>query len=387
MRLKNIYRTFRKHSSASTTFILSILLLGLLSSIIANDKPILSINKQGISIPIASSNSYHSNSNDFEVWPLIPYNSQSLDFNNMNTVGPFDKQEVESTYFRHWLGTDELGRDLLAGLIHGCKTAVLIGFGSMCIALILGLFLGGIAGYFQNNRFILSLAKVVSITIGSAIFFILCASLIPWEINSSSSALKMVLIFGIILFCILFIYLMNLILNQFSYFKKSKAISIDNYVMRVIELLESIPLMFLIISLSALFTASHYSIILIIGISSWTAIAKFTRAEVLKIKEQNYVESSLALGLSNIQIIRKHILPNALPPIFISLAFGIASAILIEATLSFLGIGLGAENVSWGSILSGARSDYQSWWLVVFPGLLLFFTIYSLNQIGEKLSK
>lgn len=387
MKLKAIYRTFKKPRFTSSNFITGIILLGLLSSVIANDKPVLAISKQGIVIPILSNNSYDVSSDNFEIWPLIPYSPQSLDFNNMNSVGPFEKQELESTYHRHWLGTDELGRDLLAGLIHGCKTAVLVGFGSMIIALLLGLFLGGIAGYFQNDRFVLDSSKSTSIIIGSVVFSILCTSLIPWEINSLSYTPKILLVLGIALFSILLIYSMKQVLSQFEYFKKSKPIAIDNYVMQMIELLESIPLMFLIVSLSALFTPSHYSIIVIIGISSWTGIAKFTRAEVLKIKEQNYVESSLALGLSNIQIIRKHILPNALPPIFISLAFGIASAILIEATLSFLGIGLGAENVSWGSILSGARSDYQSWWLVVFPGLLLFFTVYSLNQIGEKLSK
>ena len=152
----------------------------------------------------------------------------------------------------------------------------------------------------------------------------------------------------------------------------------------MIELFESIPLLFLVICLAAIVPSSYLGLIFIIGSSSWTSIAKFTRAEVLKIKEENYVESSLALGLNHFQILRKHILPNAFPPILISLWFGIASAILVESTLSFIGIGLSAEHVSWGSILTGSRADLSAWWLVLFPGLLLFFTIYNLNKLSEK---
>lgn len=387
MGLKQIYHKIEGYKSVSIYFVIVLVFIGFFSSTIANNKPILVIGEEGLSSPIMSNKTYISNSNDFEIWPLIPYHSQSLDFKNMNSVGPFNSQEIESLYYRHWLGTDELGRDLFAGLIHGCKTAVLIGFGSMLVALLLGLFLGGIAGYYKNDQLQTNKANFISISLACILFIILSTSIIPWKIEDLSFfkiCSYLGVIFGI---CSIIRYALTLSLIRLSYFRTKKTIPVDQYVMRLIELLESIPLLFLIISLSAIFTPSYSSLLIVIGLSSWTSIAKFTRAEVLKIKEQNYIESSLALGLSNSRIIQKHILPNALPPIFISLAFGIASAILIEATLSFLGIGLGAQHVSWGSILANARSDYQSWWLVIFPGILLFFTIYSLNQIGEKFGK
>jgi peptide/nickel transport system permease protein len=387
MHLIQKYIALKKYKSTPVLFVFLIVIIGLFSSLIANDKPILLIKNQKLSFPVYSNKIYEKDKASFEIWPPIPYHSQSIDFNNMNSIGPFGNQDIESMYYTHWLGTDNLGRDLFAGLIHGSKTAVWVGSGSMLLALIIGLFFGGISGYFNNDKIRVRRSAFIAITIGIALFFTLSYSIIPWDIQKVSSIVKLLIIVGIFGGATVIGIVVFKTLNIIPYFKKQKSIPIDNYTLRLIGLLESIPLLFLIISLSALITPSYSSLILIIGISSWTNIAKFTRAEVLKIKEQNYVESSFALGMTNFQIIQKHILPNALPPIFISLAFGISSAILTEATLSFLGIGLGAENVSWGSILAGARSDYQAWWLVLFPGTLLFLTIYFLNQIGERLGK
>ena len=133
-------------------FLWIIVLIGILAPIISNDKPIIAFTENGIEFPFTTDLSYTSNPNNLEIWPLIPYHSTSIDFNNMNAVGPFDIQNIEISYYKHRLGTDELGRDVLAGIIHGSQTALFIGFGSMAISLILGLVLGGIAGYFQNNK-------------------------------------------------------------------------------------------------------------------------------------------------------------------------------------------------------------------------------------------
>jgi peptide/nickel transport system permease protein len=387
MNIREKYKTFFGYKSSSILFVFVLVQVGILSSLIANDKPLLSIQNQEISFPIFSKKIYKPNSANFEIWPPIPYHSQTIDFNNMNSIGPFESQVIDGLYYRHWLGTDELGRDLLAGLIHGCKTAVIVGFGAMLIALIIGISLGGIAGYFKNDKLKIKRADYYILFISISLFLIYTASIIPWDLQNSNLLVNLLLLVGILIGLTFLGKVLSKVFTHFHLLQDKRQIPLDNVIIRLIELLESIPLLFLIISLSAILNPSYSSLMLVIGISSWTRIAKFTRAEVLKIKEQNYIESSIALGLNNSQIIRNHILPNALPAIFISLAFGVASAILAEATLSFLGIGLGAETVSWGSILANSRSDYQSWWLVLFPGILLFFTVYSLNQIGERLSK
>lgn len=378
-----LFRSF----SFSNWFILAILVIGVLAPFLANDKPIISIQNHNISFPFFSNEKYLENTAAFEVWPLIPYHSQSLDFKNMNSVGPFEEQVVPSLYYRHWLGTDELGRDLLAGLIHGCHTAIWVGFGAMAIALIIGVFLGGIAGYFGDSTYRIHKAKWISCLAFLLLTALFIPDLIPWdwaEIPFIEKATQT------ILFTMLFLFLsavLYFILNRFQAYKKSISIPVDLIISRCIEIMETIPLLFLIIALSAIFSPSYWSLIGIIGISSWTSIARFMRAEVLKIRQKDYVESGFALGLSNIQIMKNHVLPNALNPIYINLSFGIAAAILIEATLSFLGLGMGVEQVSWGSILASSRADYTSWWLAVYPGVLLFLTLYSLNQIGDKLSK
>jgi len=150
--------------------------------------------------------------------------------------------------------------------------------------------------------------------------------------------------------------------------------------------MESLPLLFLIIAFSAILTPSITTIVILIGISSWSGIAKFARAEALVLKESNYVNHAKAIGMSNFRIIYTHILPNALSPILVSLAFGISAAILIESSLSFLGIGIQNSEASWGSLLASARQDYQSWWLAIFPGLAIFLTVYSCNKYADKLS-
>jgi peptide/nickel transport system permease protein len=124
---------------------------------------------------------------------------------------------------------------------------------------------------------------------------------------------------------------------------------------------------------------------IIIGFTNWTGIARFTRAEFLKIRSLEYVQAAQALGFSEIRIILKHALPNGLAPAFIAIAFGIASAILIESGLSFLGIGVPHDVVTWGSLLNAGKENFNAWWLVVFPGLAIFLTVTIYNLLGEGL--
>ena len=164
---------------------------------------------------------------------------------------------------------------------------------------------------------------------------------------------------------------------------KEMYIPIDTFVSRGIELLNSIPRLLLIITITAVVERSIWIVMIIIGITGWTGIARFTRAEFLRIRSLEFVQAAQSLGFSNLRTIFKHALPNALAPVFVSIAFGIASAILIESGLSFLGIGVPDDIVTWGSLLNLGRQNLEAWWLIIYPGIAIFLTITIYNMIAE----
>ncbi|MCB2298745.1 ABC transporter permease [Clostridium tagluense] len=163
---------------------------------------------------------------------------------------------------------------------------------------------------------------------------------------------------------------------------------IDSIVMRLVDIIMCFPLFIIAVALSAVMGPSIWNLIIIIAILSWTGIARIVRAEVLSLKEREFIEASRALGLNDFEIIRKHVLPNILSPILVSATLAIADAILTEAALSFLGMGVKPPQPSWGNMLSAAQSmrtlRYE-WWLWVPPGLLIFFTVLSINFLGDGL--
>jgi peptide/nickel transport system permease protein len=160
---------------------------------------------------------------------------------------------------------------------------------------------------------------------------------------------------------------------------------VDIIIMRFVEIMQLFPAFFLIITIVALYGSSIWYVMLAIGLTSWTINAKFTRGEVLKVRNMDYVSAATSLGLSNTRIIFRHVLPNALAPVLVAGAFEIAGAILVEAGLSFLGFGVKATTVTWGSLLNEARGATTAWWLAIFPGFMIFITIVAYNLVGEGL--
>jgi peptide/nickel transport system permease protein len=160
---------------------------------------------------------------------------------------------------------------------------------------------------------------------------------------------------------------------------------VDLVISRVFELQLAIPTFFLLITIAAVLPPSIFLTMLIIGLTGWVGIARFTRNEFLKIRNLDYVTAALALGVSNRKIMFRHILPNALAPVMVSIVLGVAGAILLESSLSFLGIGVPADTVTWGSILNEARSNTFAWWLAVFPGFAIFITMLAFYLVGEGL--
>ncbi len=161
---------------------------------------------------------------------------------------------------------------------------------------------------------------------------------------------------------------------------------VDHTISRAIEILLTIPTFFLIIAIIAFLPPSIYNIMVVIGLTGWTGVARFVRAEFFKLKRLDFVMASRALGASHSRLIFTHMLPNAMAPVLVSAVFGIAGAILTESSLSFLGFGVPPPTPSWGDILSQSRDYIEfAWWLTVFPGVAIFLSITSYNLVGEGL--
>lgn len=161
---------------------------------------------------------------------------------------------------------------------------------------------------------------------------------------------------------------------------------VDSVVLRLIELMLVIPTFFLIITVMAFLPPSIWTIMVVIGLTSWPGVARLVRGEFLRQREMEYVLSAKVLGLSKVRIMFRHILPNALGPVFVSATFGLAGAILMESGLSFLGFGAPPPTPSWGELLKQSQGYVDfAWWLVLFPGLAIFVTVTAFNLVGEGL--
>ena len=318
-----VRRQFRKSTFGviSLWIISVIVLIAVLADVLANDKPLIAKDKNGVMIPVLKQYAvdlgwaewdkeyiaidWTQKTYEWAIWPPVPYASGSTDKTLISL-----KDRAPSS--KHWLGTDGIGRDVMAGLIHGSRYALAIGIVAMSIALTIGIVMGAIAGFFG----------------------------------------------GIV----------------------------DIIISRLIEIVITFPTFFLIITIVAMLEQGSIELLmLLIGLTGWTPIARFMRGEVLRVRNLDYINAATALGYSTLRVIFRHVLPNAIAPVLIYAAFGIVSAILFESALSFLGFGVPPTVVTWGSVLYKARESTYSWWLAVFPGLIIFITVSAFNFIGDSL--
>lgn len=238
----------------------------------------------------------------------IPYSARDYlrDFAKPGLESPLTNPKTT-----HLFGTEENGADVLSRMIHASRIALGIGFVATGIAMIIGVVLGGLMGYFSGR--------------------------------------------------------------------------VDLIGMRLVEIFEAIPTLFLLLTFVAFFGRSLYMMMVIIGITSWTGYARFLRAEFLRLRQQDFVQAAVACGLPLRSILFRHILPNAIAPVLVAASFGVASAILAEATLSFLGLGL-VDSPSWGQMLNQAvKASSFNWWMAAYPGGAIFLTVFAYNLIGEAL--
>lgn len=235
--------------------------------------------------------------------PLIsPYDPTEIDV--YNVLSPPSKE--------HLLGTDELGRDVLSRIIWGSRVSLKVGFVAVGIAMMIGIIVGSIAGFYGGK--------------------------------------------------------------------------IDSILMRFVDMMLAFPTFFLILAVIAILEPSIFTIMVVIGITSWMDVARLVRAEFLTLKERDFVDAARAIGVSNTRLIFRHILPNALSPVFVAATFGVAGAILVESGLSFLGLGVQPPEPSWGNILTSGKDNIEvAWWLSLYPGLAILITVLSYNLVGEGL--
>jgi peptide/nickel transport system permease protein len=317
----------------------------------------------------------------------LPFLPQQLDL--LHIYQPPFAWKVYSTGLPfHWLGTDHLGRDVLATVIYGCRTAFLLSIPAMVIATALGLLFGGLAGFYGNKTIKLSMLSLmlILITVSLAYYYSFYIRQMPVA-ESVEGKSGVALIVNWLLFIVLVsagIFLSSWI-NKKTITKWHIYLPIDQMVLKCIELLSSIPRIIFILCLAAYTRPSLINLVLISGFTYWTEPARLIRAELLRIKTLNYIESARALGLADFYILIRHALPNSLSSIIVAATFGIAGLISLESTLSFLNIGMPADLASWGKMVASARNNFSAWWLVLFPGLTLCGTVLSLQSVSNWL--
>ena len=161
---------------------------------------------------------------------------------------------------------------------------------------------------------------------------------------------------------------------------------VDTVIMRAVDVMLSIPTFFLILAVIAFLTPSIWNIMIVIGLTSWMGVTRLVRAEFLSLRNREFVLAAQTLGAKDARLIFTHLLPNSLTPIIVSSILGIASAVLVESGLSFLGLGVQAPQASWGNILTDGKEYIQfAWWLSLFPGLAILVTVLGYNLLGDGL--
>jgi peptide/nickel transport system permease protein len=324
--------------------------------------------------------------------PLIPYAPTTQQTGENRGAIPPSVFGVEKP---HFFGTDAIGRDVAAGVIHGTRSALMIGIGGMLLAVLIGLPIGLMAGFFGDDRLKVPFWQMIL----RGVFFLYTVYFVYVSLHLSTSnwLFTILTLFFILILGEILIKLINTFLkitqstpttHNSKLITHNSTFPFDLVLMRLVEIIQAVPLILWLMAALTIIGAQKLTIaqlIILIGATGWINFAQLARGEMLRIRNLEFMQAAETIGMSHGRQMLKHALPNIISPILVAFAFGVSNGILLEASLSFIGLGLPAEQVTWGSLLSEARHDFENWWLVVFPGLAIFLAVYTLNQVGKNL--
>ena len=393
----------------AVVWLLSLLFVAVFLEFLASDKPILAKVEESWYMPSVGETMFDLGINEryneirrvkwgkhdgFKIMPLVPYSANTLDLKNASYKGPFEKQRVQSMRYRHWLGTDKIGRDVLAGLLNGCRVIIKIMLIVGLVAGALGLLIGGFAGFLGDRSVKWTLSKIILYGLGGLmsiyiVYMTLNVSLISKGVLHIKE-LVLAIAIPILLLGVSRQLYRRIIYKQIDlrFSLSSHSIPVDSIFYFVIVLITAMPVTMILLALLGYFQSPSLVLTMsLFGFVLWKNIARIIRGEVLRVKEQDYILASRQLGLSRGKIFWRHIFPNIKNQFFITLALVVSGSLLIEATLSFLGIGMAVGEISWGVLLSQGKSNISAYWLSLFPGILLVITVYSINAIAERYKK
>jgi peptide/nickel transport system permease protein len=295
---------------------------------------------------------------------------------NTKMVHPEDRP-VFGVYL---LGTDDLGRDIFARMMQGAWVSLTVGFVAVGISVIIGIILGGLSGYYGTLR--INFMHVLFLVSFFSSMIFLASGQRDLAINSFLISLLFI-VASMIYYHISARGRSNAKIFKFLFFD---TFSVDTLIMRLVDIMLCFPSFFLILTVVAILPASIYNIMIVIGLTSWMGTTRFVRAEFLSLREQDFVSAAKVMGIPNVSIIFRHMIPNAIAPVLVSATIGIAGAILTEAGLSFLGFGVPPPHATWGNILSdGKRFIFDAPWITYIPGLSILAVVLSFNLFGEGL--
>ncbi len=276
-------------------------------------------------------------------------------------------------------GTDDLGRDVFSRMMQGAWVSLTVGFVAVGISVLIGIILGGISGYYGQSAATADQVMTAAIAIAGAIMLVA----------------KLVTLGALLLIAGAFFFVLSRWLKRkvraraetgWTRILSIQTVSIDALIMRFVDIMLCFPSFFLILTVVALLPPSIYNIMIVIGLTSWMGTTRFVRAEFLSLRDQDFVTAARALGIGNWRIIFRHMVPNAIAPVLVSATIGIASAILTESALSFLGLGVPPPHATWGNILSdGKNYIFDAPWLTFVPGIAILIVVLSFNLFGEGL--
>lgn len=387
-----------KKKLAAFYFLAFLVLIALFANVIANKKPLCAVVNGETYFPAFNDHNmidWKTFKCDNKVFAPIPYSAAESDFENPY-IGPFDEQFLSSSQktklaarYRHHAGTDKRGQDVLAGIIYGTRISLATGILSMLLATVIGLLLGMMSAWFGNDKISVTRIKLIVtlLFLLPAWFyaFTLRRFLLHDALQQSVFSFGIQLVISLVLFAAIIYFPVKScsVFNSIKALQKKVYIPIDTIITKCIEVFVSLPRLILILTFAAIAKPSITNLILIFGLTAWTEIARLVRAETLKIKEQTYIEAARALGYNTRRILFRHILPNLKPVLLTTFVFGAAQIILAESALSFLSIGVPDDTVSWGKLIASGKENINAWWLIVFPSLMLFLTVASLNALRE----